>query len=107
MQDPDSLMIASVGSTIVGFSRSSTRTSPGAYMMTPRIVVSFLFEGYGVWTGRGVAARAGAASAPRRRTRRREDAAASRTAAVVVTPSGRMLRAPATPAKGAAIPPNP
>jgi hypothetical protein len=34
-------MIASVGSVISGSSRSSTRTSPGAYRTAPRIVVSF------------------------------------------------------------------
>ena len=39
MQVAASLMIASVGSTIVGRSVSSTRTSPGAYMTTARMVV--------------------------------------------------------------------
>ena len=33
-------MIASVGSMIFGSSRSSTRTSPGAYMTTPRIAAA-------------------------------------------------------------------
>src|SRR6186713_2177875 len=39
MQVAASLMIASVGSTIVGRSVWSTRTSPGAYMTTARMVV--------------------------------------------------------------------
>ena len=39
MQEAVRRMIASVGSTIVGISRSSTRTSPGPCMMTPRMVV--------------------------------------------------------------------
>ncbi|BCI56073.1 hypothetical protein NIIDNTM18_53510 [Mycolicibacterium litorale] len=38
MQAADTLMTASVGSTIFGSSRSSTRMSPGAYMTTPRMV---------------------------------------------------------------------
>src|SRR4051795_6716272 len=39
MQVTVSRMIASVGSTILGSSRSSTRTSPRPYMTTPRIVL--------------------------------------------------------------------
>src|SRR6478609_5853515 len=39
MQVAASLMIASVGSRIVGRSVWSTRTSPGAYMTTARMVV--------------------------------------------------------------------
>src|ERR671919_1153341 len=36
-------MIASVGSTILGSSRSSTRTSPGAYITAPRMwLLSFI-----------------------------------------------------------------
>ena len=38
MQEAVRRRIASVGSTIVGTSRSSTRTSPGACMTTPRMV---------------------------------------------------------------------
>src|SRR5215204_3615384 len=38
MQVADNRMIASVGSMILGSSRSSTRTSPGPYITTPRIV---------------------------------------------------------------------
>src|SRR4051794_20290477 len=39
MQVAASLMIASVGSMMVGRSVSSTRTSPGPYMTTARMVV--------------------------------------------------------------------
>jgi hypothetical protein len=37
MQVADNRMIASVGFRIAGSGRSSTRTSPGAYITTPRI----------------------------------------------------------------------
>jgi len=37
MQVADSLMMASVGFWIAGSGRSSTRTSPGAYMTAPRM----------------------------------------------------------------------
>jgi hypothetical protein len=37
MQVADNRMIASVGFSMVGSGRSSTRTSPGPYMTTPRI----------------------------------------------------------------------
>src|SRR4249920_2122100 len=40
MQVPESRMIASVGFRIRGSGRCSTRTSPGAYMTTPRIEIS-------------------------------------------------------------------
>src|SRR4051794_11598890 len=43
MQVADSLRIASVGSTIVGRSVWSTRTSPGAYMTTARMVGASLW----------------------------------------------------------------
>src|SRR5581483_5859368 len=39
MQVADRRMIASVGSRIVGSSRSSTRTSPGPWRTAPRIVI--------------------------------------------------------------------
>ena len=107
MQDAATRMIASVGSRIVGFSRSSTRTSPGACMMTPRMVVfSLVAEFCGSRTERRVARRrrghwwVGGRGAG---TRRRRGA----TATVVTTPRGRMLSAPATPTSGAATPPNP
>src|SRR5918992_4832603 len=42
-QAADTRMIASVGSTIRGSSRSSTRTSPGPYITAPRITFSLAF----------------------------------------------------------------
>jgi hypothetical protein len=41
-QVADSRMIASVGVRILGSSRSSTRTSPGAYITAPRMMVSLV-----------------------------------------------------------------
>ena len=55
MQVADSRMIASVGFRIVGSGRSSTRTSPGAYITTPRIGESPRSAGAVDRAGRGVA----------------------------------------------------
>src|SRR6478736_6588627 len=44
-------MIASVGSMMDGISRFSTRTSPGACMMTPRMVLVFSLD-FVVWVKR-------------------------------------------------------
>src|SRR3954465_13411106 len=46
MQVDDSRMIASVGFRILGSSTSSTRTSPGAYITTPRMKTSYKRIGY-------------------------------------------------------------
>src|SRR5829696_7947375 len=48
----DSRRMASVGSMILGFSRSSTRTSPGAYRTAPRMRFSVLWTRSGP-CGRG------------------------------------------------------
>src|SRR4051794_12140737 len=47
MQVADKRMIASVGLRICGSGRSSTRTSPGAYMTAPRTIVSSI----SLWSG--------------------------------------------------------
>src|SRR3981189_1023682 len=39
MHDADKLMTASLGFSMVGSGRSSTRTSPGAYIIVARIIV--------------------------------------------------------------------
>jgi hypothetical protein len=39
MHDADKLMTASVGFSMVGSGRSSTRTSPGAYIIVARTIV--------------------------------------------------------------------
>src|SRR5829696_4210663 len=52
----DSRRMASVGSMILGFSRSSTRTSPGAYRTAPRMIGSLVVTRAGGGPARGDAA---------------------------------------------------
>src|SRR3954451_16601965 len=62
MQVAVSRITASVGSMMLGSARSTTRTSPGPYMVTARMAGSFRFEGS-----------AGCGSVPRARERERSE----------------------------------
>src|SRR3954447_1798952 len=64
-QAAETRMIASVGSTIAGASRSSTRTSPGPYITAPRSTVSLVSCSAAVVCPSGRHARVVVAQAPR------------------------------------------